>query len=73
MGMNPNRRAPAALTNKEIPMKKGTKSLKLKLTRDTLSQLDKSELSAAEGRGTANTLTACTGFENSGCPHSCLC
>jgi hypothetical protein len=64
--------APRAHT-KEIPMKKGTKSLKLKLTRDTLRLLDKSELSAAEGRGTKNTLTGCTGFENSGCPNSCLC
>ncbi len=54
-------------------MKKGTKSLKLKLTRDTLRLLDKSELTVAEGRGTNNTLSACTGFENSGCPHSCLC
>ncbi|HEX4494631.1 MAG TPA: hypothetical protein VIE43_03090 [Thermoanaerobaculia bacterium] len=54
-------------------MKKGTKSLKLKLNRDTLRLLDSQDLAMAEGRGTMNTLTACTGFENSGCPHSCLC
>ncbi|HEX3557183.1 MAG TPA: hypothetical protein VIA62_28490 [Thermoanaerobaculia bacterium] len=54
-------------------MKKSTKKLKLKLNRDTLRLLDKQELTLAEGRGTTNTLTACDGFANSGCPHSCLC
>jgi hypothetical protein len=55
------------------PMKKGTKALKLKLNRDTLRLLDNHDLSNADGRGTLNTLTACDGFANSGCPHSCLC
>lgn len=54
-------------------MKKNTKALKLKLTRDTLRLLENGELSLAEGRGTKNTLTACDGYANSGCPNSCLC
>ncbi len=54
-------------------MKKNTQALKLKLNRDTLRLLAKPELAFAQGQGTTNTLTACTGFENSGCPHSCLC
>ncbi|HLX11066.1 MAG TPA: hypothetical protein VKY89_24680 [Thermoanaerobaculia bacterium] len=54
-------------------MKKSTKALKLKLTRDTLRQLETRQLSAVEGNGTKNTLTGCTGFENSGCPYSCYC
>jgi hypothetical protein len=54
-------------------MKKNTKALKLKLTRDTLRSLENRELNHADGGGTLNTLTACDGFANSGCPHSCLC
>jgi hypothetical protein len=54
-------------------MKKTTQTLKLKLTRDTLRLLENRELSHAEGAGTRNTLTACDGYANSGCPNSCLC
>jgi hypothetical protein len=54
-------------------MKKSTKTLKLSLNRDTLRRLDKQSLTQAAGHGTKNTLTGCTGFENSGCPNSCLC
>jgi hypothetical protein len=52
-------------------MKKTTKCLRL--NRDTLRLLEKGQLSVVEGRGTKNTLTACDGFANSGCPYSCLC
>jgi hypothetical protein len=52
-------------------MKKNTRALTL--NRDTLRLLDKRQLTPAEGGGTKNTLTGCTGFENSGCPNSCLC
>lgn len=52
-------------------MKKATKALKLKLTRDTLQRLENRELSLAEGLGT--TFTACDGYANSGCAHTCLC
>jgi hypothetical protein len=55
------------------PMKKATKAMKLKLNRDTLLLLDKHELTLAAGQGTRNTLTACDGYANSGCPNSCLC
>ncbi len=54
-------------------MKKSTKALKLKLNRDTLRLLENRDLALAEGMGTKNTLTACDGFANSGCPYSCLC
>jgi hypothetical protein len=54
-------------------MKKMSTATKLKLNRETLRLLESAELSLAEGRGTKNTLTGCTGFENSGCPNSCLC
>jgi len=54
-------------------MKKTTKALKLKLTRDTLRSLENGDLHHAEGGGTRNTLTACDGYANSGCPNSCLC
>jgi hypothetical protein len=54
-------------------MKKNTKALKLKLNRDTLRLLENSDLRLAGGGGTKNTLTACDGFANSGCPHTCLC
>jgi hypothetical protein len=52
-------------------MKKITKALTL--NRDTLRLLEGHQLSLAEGRGTKNTLTACDGFANSGCPYSCYC
>ncbi len=54
-------------------MKKSTKAPKLKLNRDTLRLLESRDLALAEGMGTKNTLTACDGFANSGCPYSCLC
>jgi hypothetical protein len=53
-------------------MKKTTKALKLKLTRDTLRLLENRELSHADGGG-LNTYSACTGYENSGCPSTCFC
>jgi hypothetical protein len=52
-------------------MKKISKALTL--NRDTVRQLESQPLSLAAGGGTKNTLTGCTGFENSGCPNSCLC
>jgi hypothetical protein len=52
-------------------MKKITKALTL--NRDTLRLMDGRQLTRAEGGGTKNTLTACDGFANSGCPHTCLC
>ncbi|HEX3530501.1 MAG TPA: hypothetical protein VH988_25850, partial [Thermoanaerobaculia bacterium] len=48
------------------PMKKSTKTLKL--NRETLLLLEKHQLVPVEGNGTKNTLTACDGFANSGCP-----
>jgi len=51
-------------------MKKITKALKL--NRDTVHLLD-GQLTLAEGGGTKNTLTACDGFANSGCPYCCYC
>ncbi len=52
-------------------MKKCAKGLKL--TRDTLRLLEARKLNLVEGHGTKNTLTGCTGFENSDCPNSCYC
>ena len=54
-------------------MKKGMKSLKLKLNRDTLRLLENRDLASAEGGGTKITYTACDGFANSGCLNSCYC
>jgi hypothetical protein len=54
-------------------MKRNTKALKLKLNRDTVRLMEDREMSLAEGHGTRNTLTACDGYANSGCPNSCLC
>jgi len=52
-------------------MKKSTKALKL--NRETLLLLEKHQLVPVEGNGTKNTLTACDGYANSGCPNTCFC
>jgi hypothetical protein len=70
--MSPMQRASGAHLKGDA-MKKTTKALKLKLNRDTLRLLENRELSLAEGQGTKNTLTACDGYANSGCLHTCLC
>ncbi len=53
-------------------MKKNTKALKLKLTRDTLRSLENGDLSLVAGLN-RTTLTGCDDYANSGCPNSCVC
>jgi hypothetical protein len=52
-------------------VKKAIKTLTL--NRDTLRNLATPELGLIQGGGTKNTMTACDGYANSGCPNTCLC